>query len=201
VFWSRSNRQARRQQVLDELLTLEPGERRGRLELAVTAGDVRAGEVDAALQLVNRLDALRVMVVPAGGLLPGGIVPIRPLATDGAGVPSDAAEAVGAVEVVTDEADPEILVEVGVPATNPWLDSAPLPVDAVEAAARLISHDLAARRMRMRAATRSSRQRRLRHVAGERLVRVEVVPALESLQPDAESEPAESWPSISWLRP
>ena len=54
MFWSRSRREARRQRVLDELLVLDPEARRGRLEVAVVEGDVRAEEVDAALSLVHR---------------------------------------------------------------------------------------------------------------------------------------------------
>jgi hypothetical protein len=76
VFWTRNRREARRQQVLDELLALGPNERRVRLDVAVEAGDVRADEVESALLLVHRLDVLRVMTVPPSGRLPGGIVPV-----------------------------------------------------------------------------------------------------------------------------
>ena len=76
MFWTRSRREARRRQVLDELLAMDPNDRRGRLDVAVAAGDVRADEVETALRLVGRLDALRVMTIPPSGLLPGGIVPI-----------------------------------------------------------------------------------------------------------------------------
>jgi hypothetical protein len=76
VFWTRNRREARRQQVLDELLAMDPNDRRGRLDVAVVAGDVRKDEVESALRLVGRLDALRVMTIPPSGRLPGGIVPI-----------------------------------------------------------------------------------------------------------------------------
>ena len=76
MFWTRNRREARRQQVLDELLAMEPDARRGRLDTAVVAGDVREDEVESALRMVSRLDALRVMTVPPSRRLPGGIVPI-----------------------------------------------------------------------------------------------------------------------------
>lgn len=63
MFWNRTSREARRQEVLDELLELDPGQRQPRLELAVAAGDVRANEVEETLRLVHRLAALRVMTV------------------------------------------------------------------------------------------------------------------------------------------
>jgi len=64
MFWSKTDREARRQKVLDELIEIEPVDRPSRLQEAVTAGDVRASEVDQALRLVDRLDALRVMSIP-----------------------------------------------------------------------------------------------------------------------------------------
>ena len=72
MLWSRSDRDARRQKVLDELLELDSEHRRRRLELAVAAGDVHSNEMAATMQLVNRLEALRLMSVPVGGRLPGG---------------------------------------------------------------------------------------------------------------------------------
>jgi hypothetical protein len=72
MLWSRSDRDARRQKVLDELLELDAEHRRRRLELAVAAGEVHSSEMAATMQLVNRLEALRLMTVPIGGTLPGG---------------------------------------------------------------------------------------------------------------------------------
>lgn len=69
-------RAERRKKVLDELIELDPAERRRRLDDAVTAGHVRENEVEGALLLVHRLDVLRVMTVPSDGRLPGGILPI-----------------------------------------------------------------------------------------------------------------------------
>jgi hypothetical protein len=108
VFWTRSRREARRQLVLDELLALDPAERRGRLDLAVTAGDVKPDEVEEALKLVQRLDVLRVMTIPSSGRLPGGILPIRqrptievePVAAD------DAAAAIDVSSSSPDAAEP-----------------------------------------------------------------------------------------------
>lgn len=76
MFWMRDGRSERRKKVLDELIELDPAERRTHLATAVAAGDVREREVDSALLLVHRLDVLRIMRVPSGGLLPGGIQPI-----------------------------------------------------------------------------------------------------------------------------
>ena len=64
VFWNRTAREARRQKVLEELTELTTEERRLRMDRAVAEGDVRAGEVEEALRLVGRLDALRVMTIP-----------------------------------------------------------------------------------------------------------------------------------------
>lgn len=71
MLWSRSDRDARRQKVLDELLEMDAEHRRRRLDLAVAAGEVHSDEMTATMQLVTRLDALRLMSVPAGGRLPG----------------------------------------------------------------------------------------------------------------------------------
>jgi hypothetical protein len=108
MFWSRRRREARRQQVLDELLGLGPNERRGRLELAVARGEVPPQEVEAALALVSRLDTLRVKKVPAGGKqqeLPGA-VPIDPAAPIPVG-PGQARDQVEADET-TEESWPSI---------------------------------------------------------------------------------------------
>jgi hypothetical protein len=109
VFWTRSRRQARRQQVLDELLALDPAQRRDRLDLAVAVGDVRADEVDEALMLVHRLDLLRVMTIPPSGRLPGGVLPIRerPAKESDAGAAVEMAGSVVSAlpEVASTEAD------------------------------------------------------------------------------------------------
>lgn len=64
MFWNRAAREARRQKVLEDLIDLTPEERLLRMDRAVADGDVRAEEVDQAIRLVGRLDALRVMTIP-----------------------------------------------------------------------------------------------------------------------------------------
>jgi hypothetical protein len=76
MFWMRDGRAKRRKKVLDELLDLDPVERRARMDAAVASGDVRESEVESALLLVRRLDVLRVMTVPSSGRLPGGVMPV-----------------------------------------------------------------------------------------------------------------------------
>lgn len=109
MFWSRSGREARRRKVLDELLELDPQDRPGRLESAVASGDVRAEEVQDALQLVGRLDALRVLTLPSQGLktaLPGAVrIHPAPAAGDDTSSESIAAEPAGSETTV--EAVPE----------------------------------------------------------------------------------------------
>jgi hypothetical protein len=63
----KSRREERRQKVLDELPELDPAARQSRLEQAVAAGDVRSDEVESALRLVQRLEALSVFTVPPIG--------------------------------------------------------------------------------------------------------------------------------------
>lgn len=78
MLWSRSDRDARRQKVLDELLEMDAEHRRRRLDLAVASGEVHSDEMMATMQLVTRLDALRLMSVPAGGRLPGARNSVHP---------------------------------------------------------------------------------------------------------------------------
>jgi hypothetical protein len=83
MFWKKTEREARRQRVLDELMDLDTEGRRRRLETAVAVGDVRRAEVDQVLTLVGRLDGLRVMTIPASGDGPDGETHIVPIASDG----------------------------------------------------------------------------------------------------------------------
>ena len=75
MFSMKSRREERRQKVLDELPELDPETRRSRLEQAVAAGDVRLDEVDSALRLVQRLEALSVFTIPARGEPPQSSAP------------------------------------------------------------------------------------------------------------------------------
>lgn len=65
MFWNKGARTARGQQVLDELIDVPAEDRRLHLYRAVAEGDVRAREVEQALRLVSRLDALRSMEIPS----------------------------------------------------------------------------------------------------------------------------------------
>lgn len=174
MFWSRGRRQARRQKVLDELLGLEPAERRQRLQQAVVAGDVRPGEVDQALRLVARLDAVRIMTLPiADGVTRRAEIGAEPV---GQSAP------------------------VGEPMPS-WLAAEPLPLDAVESAARLIAGS--------RANRRSSRtQVRLAGPRFDAGPQFDAGPASATTSVSArtqpassESRPEEREPDISWLRP
>ena len=86
VFSMKSRREERRQKVLDELPELDPAARRGRLDQAVAAGDVRPDEVESALRMVQRLEALSVFTIPPIGGRPGPTTPSidRPDAEPGA---------------------------------------------------------------------------------------------------------------------
>lgn len=192
MFWMRNRREARRQQVLDELLALDPGARRGRLEVAVTAGDVRADEVDSALRLVGRLDALRVMTIPASERLPGGVSPITGRVVAHAYRVRAAEEARAAAEV-------EAHGEPASPDAAHTAQTEPGPGRGSPA------------RLATRSGSRSSRRRRRRHTevkVGARARLVASIAADATQAPSDASAPAtgnaardEVWPSIEWLRP
>jgi hypothetical protein len=170
VFWNRSNREARRRKVLDELAALEPADRRRRLEAAVAAGDVRSDEVEQALGVVGRLDALRVLRIPA----------VKTAAAAGPLAGS-----------VPDVADPA--------AGN---GANPVPLDAVEAAARALAKKTAVRKT-SRAIGRTPRRRAGRTVAVQSARNgdaVAVASAAASESGDL-SAAESSEPDISWLRP
>lgn len=253
MFWSKTGREQRRQNVLDELLEIEPENRRSRLEEAVAAGDVRAAEVDQALRLVERLDALRVMSIPAfeGGLRSGSSDEIQTESVDTVGSkPSvSAGEPVGASgngavagvrrgrqsarlgdavkgkpsrhrptgrrssvavvrepEAVPVESEPVDVMAVEVEGPDPVLPEpivafsfdprvleSPMPLDAIEAATRLMARGLAARKERRSAGV-------VRHL-GPRLVTVEtqsIEPTLSLVGAGADDSDA---PTIEWLRP
>ncbi|HEY5488175.1 MAG TPA: hypothetical protein VIK06_11035 [Candidatus Limnocylindrales bacterium] len=253
MFWSRTGREARRQKVLDELLEVEPADRVDRLQEAVTAGDVRANEVEQALRLVDRLDALRVMTIPrvAGGFravhasdleaivrneevesefsvpaAPEGPTAERVVksrerrirarrnskAKSGAGVKprrSRASQDRTAVPIIREPEAIPIETQMPVPApveppvpvaVDPRILAAPLPIDAVEAAARLIARDLAVRKA---ARTSAVPRRRVRRSSDE--VRRSSDEVRRSPEPSLSAVgggPADlAKPSIDWLRP
>jgi hypothetical protein len=213
VFWTRSGRDVRRQRVLDELLDLDPADRQGRLDIAIAAGDIRPNEVEYALRMVHRLEALRVMTIPSSAYLPGGIVSVIERQT---AVETEAEPLAGDLLLESAEADlaetphseaTTISIFVEPEPASSWLPSAPLPIDAVEAASRLIARDLAARRALPRKTppgVRSSRRRRMHMTAstGSRPLRMsESIEEPEIADRVAVAQAEENWPSIGWLRP
>jgi hypothetical protein len=246
MFWSKTGREARRQKVLDELLEIAPADRARRLEEAVAAGDVRAAEVEQALRLVDRLDAVRVMATPHpdGGpkaanasdleidapsedTAPAPITSTESEPTISAGRVAKAKERraiarkasrprVGsggkaprsrtstsrltAIPVVREPKAIPIEPELPVtglpdapPAVDPRILAAPMPIDAVEAAARLIARNIAARK----AVRASAMPRRRGHRSGN-----DVTPSPEPALSAAGGPPADAaGPSIDWLRP
>lgn len=245
MLWSRNSREARRQKVLDELLEVEPADRPTRLQEAVAAGDVRANEVEQALRLVERLDALRVMTIPhvAGGfraahaadLLDVGGADQLPEAP-ASEVPASASPAAGAVTfgerrirarkgskakagtsgktlsrttrrraaiaIVREPEAISIQTELPAPArlepeapiaVDPQILAAQMPMDALEAAARFIARDLAARK----ASRMSAVPRRRGHRSGtdESRSAEPVLAAARGRQVDP------AGPTIDWLRP
>ena len=246
MFWSRTGREARRQKVLDELLEVAPADRARRLEEAVAAGDVRAGEVEQALRLVDRLDAVRVMAIPHpdGGTkgadapdvemdaasedtAPAPITSTESEPTIPAGRVANAKErrtiarkasrprvgssgktrrsraSTGRLAAIPVVREPRaILIEAELPVTemrgappavDPRIFAAPMPIDAIEAAARLLARDIAARK----AARASAMPRRRVHRSDK-----DVIPSPEPALSAAGGPAADpAGPSIDWLRP
>ncbi len=103
MFWNKTARNSRRQQVLDELIDVPPEDRRIHLYRAVAEGDVRAREVEQALRLVSRLDSLRQMEIPTAfgpAKRQEGVTNIFPaLAETAAGRPSSRARRRAVMEI------------------------------------------------------------------------------------------------------
>jgi hypothetical protein len=248
MFWSKSDREARRQKVLDELLEVDSADRRRRLDEAVAAGDVRAGEVEQALRLVARLDALRVMTIPHvnGGLRPGSESGLESEAESEDAAPELSASAgdepqlsagrvtkakerrararrasrardggtvkrpqtrtshghltevpvvrePAAVPVEPDASAPTQREPDAIAAVDPRILAAPLPIDAVESAARLMARNLAVRK----SGPTSAATRRREHPTDDSLP-----PPAEPVLTAASGASAEAAaPSIDWLRP
>jgi hypothetical protein len=257
MFWSKTGRETRRQKVLDELIEINPVDRPSRIQEAVTAGDVRANEVEQALRLVDRLDALRVMSIPHmdGGLraaangtdtvsaeVPAGAQSVpaeaqsvpagaQSVPADVESVPAEAevradavsagrivrsherrvvarkgakakaavaAKAVGrahksaAVPIVREPMAVAIEPEM-TPTIDPRILAAPMPIDALESAARLIARDFGNGRAQRLGA---SPQPRMQMPGGD--VAVGVEPSLAGAT-RRQAETVE--PSIDWLRP
>jgi hypothetical protein len=211
VFWNRAAREARRQQVLDELIDLEPEARRARLDRAVSEGDVRTAEVDQALRIVGRLDALKVMTIPGLRAVPAaadtgsGAAVVAGLADEPAvqAIPaprkrrSSRARRRKAVAVAVEPAAARP-VAIPVAAIEP-------PVrheSAVETGVRIGLEREAAVRKASRAIGGGPRRSRRRGPSAEAVARAAFV-AREQLKavhaPETPTE--EQWPSIAWLRP
>lgn len=205
MFWNRAAREARRQKVLEDLIDLTPEERRLRMDRAVADGDVRADEVDQAIRLVGRLDALRVMSIPGP----------RRAATE------------------TDEPKPDQLPEPSVSVTTTAarklsrrarrraaIAVTPELIEASRRAAVAPVRHLSARDAAVRKANRaigSPRRRRLRFAAAlsAPTPAVAVFSAPVSAPADAaeasegafamaavaDTRQEEQWPNIAWLRP
>jgi hypothetical protein len=230
MFWSRSGREARRRKVLDELLELDPQDRPGRLESAVASGDVRADEVHDALQLVSRLDALRLMTLPSKGLkttLPGAVrVHPAPATDEATGDDSERTEPAAsepAVEAVpegkarrrrrprnraaglSEDAPSEVVAptEIEVP-VDLAVPAVPV-VEATPAGAQPIPPDLLETAARQVARELSARRSHgaARSSRARRLHAVALSDSRHHVEPvPAGDAPSEaSWPDISWLRP
>jgi hypothetical protein len=207
VFWNRTGREARRQEVLDELLELDPGQRQARLELAVAAGHVRASEVEETLRLVHRLDALRVMTFYTSSELTDGDA--LPEAVHALAIPGESAAAPKARKTrvpVTRATGPVAPDYATIPVVADQEPGRSLPessevlVEVVLAAVRLSDGDLAARRFRT--GSFSSRQRRLRLLVAGTRSSSEAALSDGTLNDHAREDAAErGGPDISWLRP
>ncbi len=203
MFWNRAAREARRQKVLEDLIDLTPEERLLRMDRAVADGDVRAEEVDQAIRLVGRLDALRVMTIPG----PRGAA----TATDVA-KPDQLPEPSESVTTTTPRKLSRRARRRAAIAVTPELIEA-----SRRAAVAPIRHSNA-RDAAVRKANRaigSPRRRRLRFAAALAAMNPAALPAPITAPADAseasevafamaavaDTRQEEQWPNIAWLRP
>lgn len=221
MFWKRSHSKEQRQKVLDELFGMEPARRRGRLDQAVAAGEVKAGEVDSTLQYVARLDALRVFTIHPDG------AEADPAAEPGDGTAEPGRMPIVAVEKSTAEVEtrPSVVADaepvrhrapgaaprprrkrVDVPVdpdpeqASRWMAAAAMPLDALEAASRLVARDKAARKPRRASVASTGGGLRAVIVDQSKKPAQAELPVSSSIEP-AEPAADENWPSIGWLRP
>ncbi len=222
MFWKRSHSAVQRQKVRDELFGLEPAGRRGRLDRAVAAGEVQAGEVDSTLRLVERLDALRVFNIhpdsaetdpaaePGEGAAGPGRMPIDTPDKSTAQVETRPS-VVAVAEPVTHRAPRNgparprrkrvsVPVDPDPEQARRWMATAEMPLDALEAASRLVARDKAARKTRRAGVALAGGE--LQAVMEDRPKKPAQAepPVSRSIDP-AEPTAAENWPSIAWLRP
>jgi hypothetical protein len=218
VFWNRAAREARRQKVLDELIELAPEDRQQRMNQAVAEGDVRAGEVEQALRLVGRLEALRIMTIPGhGSAAPAGANQPEPEPE----VQSEPTAATGTASDPAPRRKPTARFDGGARRSRKPRRRVAVEISrkleelaAVQTAPRAtLTRDAAVRRAG-RAIGGSPRRRRLRQAAapcGERVsapavaavLDRELVASAASMAMVVVSQPVadEQWPSIDWLRP
>ena len=171
VFSTKSRRDERRQKVLDELPELDPAARRSRLDQAVAAGDVRSDEVESALRLVQRLEALSVFTIPPMGGRQEPTTPSVDLADRGPGGAAISGE----------------LLAIGPGAAR------------AEAARRLVARDRATRKTG--AVPHPPRRGRGRAAPGGVTAMPLVAAVPVQGEPAPEGSRGEHGPSISWLRP
>jgi hypothetical protein len=196
----------RRQNVVDDLVELNPGERRSRIDRAVAEGDIRADEAEQALRIVGRLDALRSMTIPG----------TRASAPPAVAKADESFEALDSLELASVKPAPRRAMKrrgrrVGIAVAPDPSEPSALPGVTTQTR-RSITRDLAVRKA-SRAVGGPPRRRRLRLVASvaARTYATTATTASsgEAGSPDAsvgtaaaaEARPEEQRPSISWLRP
>ena len=186
----KSRREERRQKVLDELFELDPAARRRRLDQAVAVGDVRPDEVDSALRLVQRLDALSVFATGPTGGRPNKATSTdersgrgKGRATASRGLPATVPGATSAKTPAGSRKRKPLTAPIG---SGPERArrrpaSAAMPTNAPEAASRLVGEDRAA-------------------PSGSTAIPLPGPMPVHG-EPVRESSPDENWPSIAWLKP
>ena len=202
MFWNRAAREARRQKVLEDLIDLTPEERLLRMDRAVADGDVRAEEVDQAIRLVGRLDALRVMTIPGprGAATDGPTPDQLPEQSESASTTTTRKLSRRARRRAAIAVTPELIEASRRAAVAPMRHSS-----AREAAGRKANRAIGAPRRRLRFAAALA----VRTPAVAALSAPVAVPAEASeasgvafaMAAVADTKQEEQWPNIAWLRP
>ena len=205
MFWNRVAREARRQKVLEDLIDLTPEERLQRMDRAVADGDVRAEEVDQAIRLVGRLDALRVMTIPG----PRGAA----TATDGPKPDQLPEPRESASTTTTRKLSRRARRRAAIAVTPELIEAsrrtavAPMRHSSTrEAAGRKANRAIGSpRRRRLRfAAALAARTPAVAALSARVAVPAEASEASEvafALAAVADTKQEEQWPNIAWLRP
>ena len=204
MFWNRAAREARRQKVLEDLIDLTPEERLLRMDRAVADGDVRAEEVDQAIRLVGRLDALRVMTIPG----PRGAA----TATDGPKPDQLPEPSESATTTTTRKLSRRARRRAAIAVTPELIEAsrraavAPLRhSSAREAAGRKANRAIGSPRRRLRfAAALAVRTPAVAALSAPVAVPADASEASEvafAMAAVADTKQEEQWPNIAWLRP